>query len=81
MLNAIGVPELITESEEEYEILAENLAINKNKLKEIKKILLKNQSEFPLFNTELFTKHIEATYTQAYQLFLEKKSPATIYVK
>ena len=81
LLNAIGVPELITESEEEYEILAENLAINKNKLKEIKKILLKNQSEFPLFNTELFTKHIEEAYTQAYQLFLEKKSPATIYVK
>ena len=81
LLNAIGLPELITESEEEYEILAENLAINKNKLKEIKKILLKNQSKFPLFNTELFTKHIEEAYTQAYQLFLEEKSPATIYVK
>jgi hypothetical protein len=34
----------------------------------------------PLFDTELFTKHLEDGYEQAYQQYFEKKDPKAIYV-
>jgi hypothetical protein len=34
----------------------------------------------PFFDTELFTKHLEDGYLQAYQLYFDKKNPRSIYV-
>jgi len=62
LLNAIDLPELITNSKDEYESRAIELALNPNKLKAIKMKLLKNRDTSALFNTELFTKNIEDLY-------------------
>jgi predicted O-linked N-acetylglucosamine transferase (SPINDLY family) len=62
LLNAIGLPELITNTQEEYEALAIDLAMNPQKLTDIKLKLAKNRLTAPLFDTPLFTKNLEAAY-------------------
>jgi len=80
LLNAIGLPELITTTEHEYEDLILELATNPTRLAEVKKKLATNRISQPLFNTELYTKHLENGYQQAYQNYLDGNSPQTITV-
>ena len=80
LLKAIGMPELITETEHEYEALILDLATNPERLASIKRKLADNRLSKPLFNTELFTKHLEDGYQQAYQRHFDGKNPANIYV-
>jgi protein O-GlcNAc transferase len=81
LLTAVGLPELITQTEEEYEALIIDLATDNTQLKTIKNKLAKNRYTHPLFNTELFARHLEEGYTQAYQLYFEAKKPQMIRVK
>ena len=62
LLTAIGLEELITKSNEEYEKKAIELAQDPKKLQEIKAKLLKNKETYPLFNMRRFTKNIEYLY-------------------
>jgi protein O-GlcNAc transferase len=62
LLKAIDLPELITLSPEEYEALAIELALNKEKLQRIREKLARNRLTTPLFDTPLYTKHLEAAY-------------------
>jgi predicted O-linked N-acetylglucosamine transferase (SPINDLY family) len=62
LLNAIGLPELITFTQKEYEALAIELATNPKKLADIKLKLARNRLNTPLFDTPLFTKNLEAAY-------------------
>ena len=71
LLYAIDLPELITASQEEYESLAIVLATNPLKLDGIKQKLADNRLTTPLFDTPLFTKNLEAAYTEMYQRNLE----------
>ena len=67
LLHAIGMPELITNSEEEYEALAIALATDPPRLKIIKKELENNRLTMPLFDSHLFTKNIEKAYIKMYE--------------
>jgi len=67
LLSAVGLPNLITRTQKEYEELAIRLAQNPDELSEIKRQLLKNRYTHPLFDTALFTKHLENAYLQAYE--------------
>jgi predicted O-linked N-acetylglucosamine transferase (SPINDLY family) len=67
LLNTIGLPELIANTQEEYEALAIELALNTKRLADIKLKLAKNRLSTPLFNTPLFTKNLEAAYIQMYE--------------
>lgn len=80
LLNAVGLPELITETPEEYERLALALATNPTKLSAIKARLKKNRLKAPLFDSERFTRHIEDAYEQAYRSYLDGKEPDHIVV-
>jgi predicted O-linked N-acetylglucosamine transferase (SPINDLY family) len=62
VLKAVGLPELITESAEAYEALALELATNAPKLSALRQRLAENRLTCPLFDTALFTRHIEAAY-------------------
>jgi protein O-GlcNAc transferase len=64
LLNAIGLPELVTHSREEYETLALELAHNPEQLRSIKAKLESNRLTTPLFDTTLFARHIEAAYEE-----------------
>lgn len=62
LLNAIGLPEMIVSSMEEYETLALKLADEPERLAAIRAKLARNRKTHPLFNTERFTRHLEAAY-------------------
>ena len=80
LLKAVGLPELVTESEEEYEALILELAIKKHKLAKIKKKLERNRLSMSLFDTEKYTKHLEDGFQQAYKRYFDRKKPTHIFV-
>ena len=68
MLNAVGLPEMITKTEKDYEELALKLATNKQLLSTIRARLAKNRLSTPLFNTEKYTKYLERGYKIVFAL-------------
>ena len=80
LLNAIDLPELITDNNKDYQLLILDLAKNPNKLKRIKEKLNKHRLIKPLFNTKQYTKNLEDGYKRAYQLYADKKKKETIFI-
>ena len=80
ILNAINLPELITSSLDEYEKLAIELALNPQKLKNIKNKLNSNIKTAPLFDTPLYTKNLESAYKQMYKRYQLDQKPDHIYI-
>ena len=62
LLQAVGLPELITPDLGAYEGLALELATNSNKLLSLKQKFAANRLTHPLFDTARFTKHFESAY-------------------
>ena len=62
LLQAVGLPELITNSLEEYETLAQKLASDPALLGPLRERLSQNRLSHPLFDTARLTRHIEAAY-------------------
>src|SRR5262249_3553594 len=62
LLTAVGLPELITSTQEAHEALALELATNSVKLNDIKQKLADNRLKMPLFDTRRFTGNLEAAY-------------------
>jgi predicted O-linked N-acetylglucosamine transferase (SPINDLY family) len=67
LLTAIGLPELIARSEAEFEGTAIELATSPSALAAIKARLAQNRSTMPLFNTPLYTRHLECAYATMYE--------------
>jgi predicted O-linked N-acetylglucosamine transferase (SPINDLY family) len=80
LLNAIGLPELITTTRNDYEELAIELATNPSKRRGIKDKLEKNRLTTPLFDTALFAKHIETGYTKMYERYQADLLPDHMYI-
>lgn len=62
MLQAVGLPELIAPSLDDYERLAIALAADRERLTEIRARLAGNRLAKPLFDTALFTRRMEAAF-------------------
>ncbi|HSC93746.1 MAG TPA: tetratricopeptide repeat protein [Burkholderiales bacterium] len=75
LLKAIGLPELVTRTLEEYESLAIALAGEPERLRRIREKLARNRLSNPLFNTARFTRHLEAAYEAMYRLHKDGESP------
>ena len=69
LLNAIGLDELITHTEKEYENVAIKLATNQSYINKLKNKLEKNRLTKPLFDIKLYTKHIESGYKTIYERY------------
>jgi len=80
LLHSVGLPELVTHTTEQYESLAIELANNPEKLSLLKARLAENRATCPLFNTALFSQHIESAYQAAYDRYHEGLAPDHIYV-
>jgi predicted O-linked N-acetylglucosamine transferase (SPINDLY family) len=81
LLKAIDLPELVTQTQTDYEALAIELATNTTKLKGIKGKLERNRLTTPLFDTTVFAKHIEIAYTKMYEQYQADLLPDHIYIK
>jgi len=80
LLNAMELPELITHTQEEYEAKAIELATNPKLMSEIKNKLAANRLTTPLFNTPLFTQHIQQAYVAMYERYQADLAPEHIDV-
>ena len=80
LLTAIGLPELITTSADEYEQLALDLATNPEKLSVIKDRLSTERDNSVLFDTGQFTKDIETAYRRMYDRYFNGETPAHLFV-
>jgi predicted O-linked N-acetylglucosamine transferase (SPINDLY family) len=67
LLKTLNLGELITHSTDDYETLAIDLALNHDRLRRIRERLMENVETSPLFDSELFTRHIERAFTTMYE--------------
>jgi predicted O-linked N-acetylglucosamine transferase (SPINDLY family) len=80
LLNAAGLPEMITYSLEDYEACALRLARNPPELGGARERLAKNRMAMPLFDGERFTRHLERAYCMMWENFVKGKAPGLIEV-
>ena len=80
LLTAIGLPELITSTPQEYEALAVELATDPAKLAGIRRKLANNRLTTALFDTRLFTSQIERAYASMYDRYWADQPPDHIRV-
>ncbi len=74
ILTAIGMTDLIAKDLAGYEKMAAELALNPLKLEQIKSRLAQNRHTTALFNTDLFTRDLEAAYQKMWEIYLSGKS-------
>jgi len=67
LINAVNMPELITNTREQYESLATDLALDTEKLRIIKSKLVNNLPKTELFNCQTFTKNLELAFAKMHQ--------------
>ena len=67
LLEAIGLPELVTHSLGEYEALARALATDPARLGGITAKLARNRDSEPMFDTARFTRYLESAYTTMWE--------------
>lgn len=80
LLNAIQLPELITTTLEDYERLAIELAVQPEKLSAVKDKLAGNRLTTSLFDTPLFTRHLETAYSVMYERYRAGLAPDHIRI-
>jgi len=81
LLHAIGLPELVTATLENYERLAVDLALNPQKITRLKHKLTSNRSSAPLFNTKRITQHLEAAYVAMFDRYSAGLKPDHIQIE
>jgi predicted O-linked N-acetylglucosamine transferase (SPINDLY family) len=79
LLLTIGLGELITSRQEAYQGLAIELATNRQKLLTIKRKLAQYRLTSSLFDTQLFTRRIEAAYRTIYERHQRRLPPDHVY--
>jgi protein O-GlcNAc transferase len=80
LLNAIGLPELVASSLNQYEALILKLAADVSLLSSIRRKLEQNRLSYPLFDTDGFRRHIEAAYLAAWDIWQRGESPRSFRV-
>ena len=81
LLSAADMKDLITNTPNEYEKLALDLATNPKKLWNVKERLRNNAKTTSIFDTKLYTLHLEQGYQQAYDNYYSDNMPQNIEVK
>lgn len=72
ILTAVGLPELIAYSIEEYEEIAVQTALDRDRLAGLRQKLAKNRQTEPLFDTPRLTRNLEQAYSRMWQIFQTK---------
>jgi len=81
LLRAVGLPELITHTAQDYEALALRLATAPAELSVLRARLAANRLSHPLFDTERFCRHLESAYLTAHERHQRGESAASFRVE
>jgi len=76
LLNAVGLPELVTGDLQEYEARALQLAATPAMLDDLRAKLARNRTTQPLFDADRFRRHLEAAYVSMWNRYQRGDSPA-----
>ncbi|QWD90314.1 tetratricopeptide repeat protein [Polynucleobacter sp. MWH-Braz-FAM2G] len=79
LLSALEMPELITNSMQEYENLAVELANSHDKFQAIKNKLLNHLNTKSLFDTQTYTRDLEDLYQKMYDRYQANLNPEHLY--
>jgi predicted O-linked N-acetylglucosamine transferase (SPINDLY family) len=80
LLEAVGLPELITGSPADYEALALRLAREPERLAALRQKLARNRDTYPLFDSGRFTRHLEAAYATMWERTQRGEPPRSFAV-
>jgi protein O-GlcNAc transferase len=81
MLQAVGLPELVTNDLDEYQALALRLATDASLLGGFRQRLTQNRATCALFDTDRFRRHIESAYTTMWERQRRGESPRSFSVE
>jgi len=80
LLSAVGLEELIAESLEEYERIAEKLARSPELLERYKLTLDRNRTTCPLFDCRRHTRYLEAAYVEMMRRYEQNEIPRSFSI-
>jgi protein O-GlcNAc transferase len=80
LLKAVGLPELVTRSLDEYEELAMALARNPDLLGAVRTRLKQNRNRAALFDTPRYARSLEAAYVTMWERCCRGEPPASFMV-
>jgi predicted O-linked N-acetylglucosamine transferase (SPINDLY family) len=80
LLAAIGLPDLIAKSVQDYESIAVQLGQNPSALGALKSRLNANRLSTPLFNTERYTEKLECAFREMYQRYISNQPPTHLII-
>jgi protein O-GlcNAc transferase len=80
VLSALGMPELIARSLDEYEAKALQFAREPDTLTAVRRKLESHSDTQPMFKTDRFTSHIEAAYLQMWDIFQRGEAPRSFNI-
>lgn len=80
LLSAIGLPELVTRSLDEFVERAVALATHREELARLRARLADHRTTHPLFDTERFCRHMEAAYDMMWQRHVHGLPPESFAV-
>jgi len=80
LVNAVNLPELIARDAQDYENKALELALNPDRLQELKTRLEEHRHTAPLFNTLLYTRHLESAWQSMHERQLQDLPPRSFQV-
>jgi predicted O-linked N-acetylglucosamine transferase (SPINDLY family) len=78
LLHAIGLPELVTATEQDYEALILALASQPERLASLRATRAANRLTHPLFDTARYTANLEAAFATVHQHRIDGRAPATL---
>lgn len=81
LLAAIGLPDLVTASTEDYEKTAVALAGDSERLAKLRATLQQNRDASPLFDLSAFTRDIETAYVRMWEVWRAGQKPAGFAVE
>jgi protein O-GlcNAc transferase len=81
LLNAANLPELVTQSLDEYACLAKRLACDPISLQTLKRKLADHRLTCALFDTHRFRHHIESAYSRMWARYQQGQSPESFSVE
>jgi protein O-GlcNAc transferase len=80
LLEAVGLPELVTDSLADYEALAAELARDTARLRSIRSKLEENRLTWPLFDARRSCRHLEAAYAIMQEAAVRGDAPRSFAV-
>jgi predicted O-linked N-acetylglucosamine transferase (SPINDLY family) len=80
LINSVNLPELIAETQEQYEEMAIGLAKDTEKLKLVREKLKNNLPLSPLYNTPVYVKQLESAYQEMFERSQNGLEPAHIHI-